>query len=197
MKATGIVRRIDELGRVVIPKEIRRTLRIREGDPLEIFTDRDGEVILKKYSPIGELGDFAKEYAESSYQALGHTAVICDKDAVIAVAGGSKRELMDKPISEEVERLMKKFPGLDCGSCGAPTCKALAEDIVRGEARETDCVYYLRENLHKLSEEVSVLADDLHKGDHEGQETMRILKEYIQRISEEMSLLDKKEEGKE
>ena len=76
----------------------------------------------------------------------------------------------------QVERLMKKFPGLDCCSCGAPTCKALAEDIVRGEARETDCVYYLRENLHKLSEEVSVLADDLHKGDHEGQETMRILK---------------------
>ena len=97
----------------------------------------------------------------------------------------------------QVERLMKKFPGLDCGSCGAPTCKALAEDIVRGESRETDCVCYLRENLHKLSEEVSVLADDLHKGDHEGQETMRILKEYIQRISEEMSLLDKKEEGKE
>ena len=108
MKATGIVRRIDELGRVVIPKEIRRTLRIREGDPLEIFTDRDGEVILKKYSPIGELGDFAKEYAESLYQSLGHTAVICDKDAVIAVAGGSTRELMDRPISEEVERLMKR-----------------------------------------------------------------------------------------
>ncbi len=108
MKATGIVRRIDELGRVVIPKEIRRTLRIREGDPLEIFTDRDGEVILKKYSPIGELGDFAKEYAESLYQSLGHMAAICDKDAVIAVAGGSKRELMDKPISEEVERMMKR-----------------------------------------------------------------------------------------
>ena len=62
----------------------------------------------------------------------------------------------------QVERLMKKFPGLDCGSCGAPTCKALAEDIVRGDANETDCVYYLRENLHKLSEEVAVLADDLH-----------------------------------
>lgn len=108
MKATGIVRRIDELGRVVIPKEIRRTLRIREGDPLEIFTDRDGEVILKKYSPIGELGDFAKEYAESLYQSLGHVAAICDKDTVIAVAGGSKRELMDKPVSEEVERLMKR-----------------------------------------------------------------------------------------
>lgn len=89
---------------------------------------------------------------------------------------------------------MKKFPGLDCGSCGAPTCKALAEDIVRGNACETDCVYYLRENLHKLSEEVSVLADDLHAGDRGGQETLRILKEYIQRISDEMSLLDKKDE---
>ena len=94
----------------------------------------------------------------------------------------------------QVERLMKKFPGLDCGSCGAPTCKALAEDIVRGDANETDCVYYLRENLHKLSEEVAVLADDLHNGDRGGQETLRILKEYIQRISDEMSVLDKKDE---
>lgn len=108
MKATGIVRRIDELGRVVIPKEIRRTLRIREGDPLEIFTDREGEVILKKYSPIGELGDFAKEYAESLAQALNRTAVICDKDTIIAVAGGSKREYMEKPIHEDVERCMKE-----------------------------------------------------------------------------------------
>lgn len=94
----------------------------------------------------------------------------------------------------QAERLMKKFPGLDCGSCGAPTCKALAEDIVRGNAVETDCVYYLRENLHKLSQEVSVLAGDLHRGDGGGEETLRILKEYIQRISHEMSLLDKKEE---
>ena len=94
----------------------------------------------------------------------------------------------------QVERLMKKFPGLDCGSCGAPTCKALAEDIVRGDANETDCVYYLRESLHKLSEEVAVLADDLHNGDRGGQETLRILKEYIQRISDEMSVLDKKDE---
>ncbi|MDD6044404.1 MAG: stage V sporulation protein T [Clostridia bacterium] len=106
MKATGIVRRIDELGRVVIPKEIRRTLRIREGDPLEIFTDREGEVILKKYSPIGELGDFAKEYAESLFQALNRTALICDKDTVIAVAGGSKREYMERPVHEDVERCM-------------------------------------------------------------------------------------------
>src|SRR5690606_11016659 len=87
MKATGIVRRIDDLGRVVIPKEIRRTLRIREGDPLEIFVDRDGEVILKKYSPIGELGDFAKEYAESLHESTGHITMICDRDTIIAVAG--------------------------------------------------------------------------------------------------------------
>ena len=85
MKATGIVRRIDDLGRVVIPKEIRRTMRIREGDPLEIFTDREGEVILKKYSPIGELSDFAQEYAESLQQATGHITCISDKDNIIAV----------------------------------------------------------------------------------------------------------------
>lgn len=99
MKATGIVRRIDDLGRVVIPKEIRRTLRIREGDPLEIFVDRDGEVILKKYSPIGELGDFAKEYADSLYESLNHTVLISDRDTVIAVAGASKKSTWKKPLA--------------------------------------------------------------------------------------------------
>lgn len=108
MKATGIVRRIDELGRVVIPKEIRRTLRIREGDPLEIFTDRDGEVILKKYSPIGELGDFAKEYAESLAQSTGYIAAIADKDTIIAVSGASRKELLDRAISEDLEEIMKR-----------------------------------------------------------------------------------------
>lgn len=103
MKATGIVRRIDDLGRVVIPKEIRRTLRIREGDPLEIFTDKDGEIILKKYSPIGELGTFAKQYAEALAQTTGHTICITDKDQVIAVSGGSKREFLEKQISKELE----------------------------------------------------------------------------------------------
>lgn len=107
MKATGIVRRIDDLGRVVIPKEIRRTLRIREGDPLEIFVDRDGEVILKKYSPIGELGDFAKEYAESLYESTGHIAMITDRDSVVAVAGGSKKEYLDKPIGALLENCME------------------------------------------------------------------------------------------
>jgi len=104
MKATGIVRRIDDLGRVVIPKEIRRTLRIREGDPLEIFTDKEGEIILKKYSPIGELGNFAKEYSDSLAQSSGHIVCVVDKDQIIAVSGGAKKELMEKNISAELER---------------------------------------------------------------------------------------------
>jgi AbrB family transcriptional regulator, stage V sporulation protein T len=108
MKATGIVRRIDDLGRVVIPKEIRRTLRIREGDPLEIFVDRDGEVILKKYSPIGELGDFAKEYVDSLNESLGHIAIITDRDVVIAVSGASKKDFLDKPIGPDVEKSMEE-----------------------------------------------------------------------------------------
>ncbi len=107
MKATGIVRRIDDLGRVVIPKEIRRTLRIREGDPLEIFVDRDGEVILKKYSPIGELGDFAKEYADSLYEAVGHIALIADRDAIIAVSGAPKKEFLNKALGVLVEKAME------------------------------------------------------------------------------------------
>ena len=106
MKATGIVRRIDDLGRVVIPKEIRRALRIREGDPLEIFVDRDGEVILKKYSPISELSDFSKEYAEALFDSLGNPVLICDRDSVIAVAGGSKKEYLNKNISDVVEKVM-------------------------------------------------------------------------------------------
>lgn len=107
MKATGIVRRIDDLGRVVIPKEIRRTLRIREGDPLEIFVDRDGEVILKKYSPISELGDFAKEYAEALYDSLGHNVLVCDRDSIIAVAGVSKKEYLNKSVGDLIEKRWK------------------------------------------------------------------------------------------
>ncbi len=106
MKATGIVRRIDDLGRVVIPKEIRRTLRIREGDPLEIFTDREGEIILKKYSPIGELGNFAKEYAESLAHSTSHIICFIDKDQIIAVAGGGKKELYEKHVSPALEKLI-------------------------------------------------------------------------------------------
>ena len=108
MKATGIVRRIDDLGRVVIPKEIRRTLRIREGDPLEIFTDRDGGVILKKYSPIEELSNFSKEYAEALQSTIGNIILICDKDNIISVSGATKKEYMDRKISIELERLMEE-----------------------------------------------------------------------------------------
>ena len=103
MKATGIVRRIDDLGRVVIPKEIRKTLRIKEGTPLEIFTDREGEIILKKYSPIGELNVFAKEYAEALAQSSGMVACITDHDQVVAAAGQGSREYVGKPISKALE----------------------------------------------------------------------------------------------
>lgn len=107
MKATGVVRRIDDLGRVVIPKEIRKTLRIKEGDPLEIFTDREGQVILKKYSPIGELSEFAIGYAETLSKTTGHIACITDKDTIIAVSGGSKKEFLEQDISQELEQLME------------------------------------------------------------------------------------------
>ena len=106
MKATGVVRRIDDLGRIVIPKEIRKTLRIKEGDPLEIFTDREGQVILKKYSPIGELSEFATEYAETLAKTTGHIACITDKDTVIAVSGTSKKEFLEQEVSHDLEKVM-------------------------------------------------------------------------------------------
>ncbi|MFA5561033.1 MAG: stage V sporulation T C-terminal domain-containing protein [Eubacteriales bacterium] len=107
MKATGIVRRIDDLGRVVIPKEIRRTMRIREGDPLEIYTDREGEVIFKKYSPIGELASFAAQYAETLYKTCDMAVVITDRDAVIACAGVPKKDYLDKNISAALEGIIE------------------------------------------------------------------------------------------
>ena len=107
MKATGIVRRIDDLGRVVIPKEIRRTMRIREGDPLEIFTDREGEVIFKKYSPIGELASFSSQYAETLQKTCSLSVIITDRDAVIAAAGVSKKEYLERGISEALEDIIE------------------------------------------------------------------------------------------
>ena len=107
MKATGIVRRIDDLGRVVIPKEIRRTMRIREGDPLEIYTDREGEVIFKKYSPIGELTSFASQYADTLNKTCGMSVIITDRDVVIACAGVSKKEYTDKKISADTEDIIE------------------------------------------------------------------------------------------
>lgn len=107
MKATGIVRRIDDLGRVVIPKEIRRTLRIREGEPLEIFTENNGEVIFKKYSPMGEMASFAAQLCESLNKTAGQPVIICDRDTVIAAAGNLRKELTDKKIAPELEQLME------------------------------------------------------------------------------------------
>lgn len=108
MKATGIVRRIDDLGRVVVPKEIRRTLRIREGDPMEIFTAKEGEVILKKYSPMGEMGNYAEEYAKAMAQVGDVTVIITDRDQVIASAGKSKRDYAGKSISSAMEEVMEE-----------------------------------------------------------------------------------------
>lgn len=134
MKATGIVRRIDDLGRVVIPKEIRRTMRIREGDPLEIYTDREGEVIFKKYSPIGELVSFAAQYADTLNKTCGMSVIITDRDVIIACAGVSKKEYTEKKVSEEIEDIIEsrtlymqsgdatKIPVIDDGGSHYVSC---------------------------------------------------------------------------
>ncbi|MCL2829011.1 MAG: AbrB/MazE/SpoVT family DNA-binding domain-containing protein [Oscillospiraceae bacterium] len=107
MKATGIVRRIDDLGRVVIPKEIRRTMRIREGDPLEIYTEKDGEVIFKKYSPMGELADFAGQICETLSKTTGHITAVSDRDTIISISGAPRKELLERRISNELEQIME------------------------------------------------------------------------------------------
>ena len=107
MKATGIVRRIDELGRVVIPKEIRRTMKIREGDPLEIFTDHGGELILKKYSPAKEITDFAEKLAVSVSESAGLPVIVTDRDTVIAVSGTAQKEYLNTAVSDKLEKIME------------------------------------------------------------------------------------------
>ena len=153
MKATGIVRRIDDLGRVVIPKEIRRTMRIREGDPLEIYTDKDGEVIFKKYSPIGELSDFAAQICDSLHKSTDAIAAVCDRDTVIAISGGAKRELMDKRISAGLERIMEGRSSyrLNGGSCIPVSdgeekfCVSVAAPVV-SEGDVMGCVLFICQN---------------------------------------------------
>lgn len=108
MKATGIVRRVDDLGRIVIPKEIRRTLKIREGDPLEIYTEKDGGVIFRKYSPMGDMQELAAQMCDCIGASTGHVAAVADRDSIIALAGAPKRELMDKPNSQELEKIMEQ-----------------------------------------------------------------------------------------
>lgn len=146
MKATGIVRRIDDLGRVVIPKEIRRTLRLREGTPLEIFTDREGEIILKKYSPMVELTAFASQYAEAMAQSTGLTVCITDRDQIIAVAGGPKKDLLQKNISKQLEHVIneretivagrddKQFVQISTEDMEGVTAQVVAPIICEGDA---------------------------------------------------------------
>ena len=131
MKATGIVRRIDDLGRVVIPKEIRRTLRLKEGTPLEIFTDREGEIILKKYSPMVELTAFAGQYAESMAQTTGMMVCITDRDQVIAAAGGPRKEILQKNISKQLEQAIDDRETIVAGK-GDKQFIPLTDDEVEG-----------------------------------------------------------------
>ena len=131
MKATGIVRRIDDLGRVVIPKEIRRTLRIREGDPLEIFTDKEGGVIFKKYSQLGGVSDFAGQLCDTMSKAVGQVAVITDRDSCLAVGGASRRELTDKRVNPELERLMDQRKTYQASS-GSPLLPEFYDRVVGG-----------------------------------------------------------------
>ena len=128
MKATGIVRRIDDLGRIVIPKEIRRTMRIREGDPMEIFTSREGEILLKKYSPVGELGEFAGELVESIAQTLGELVCVTDRDYVIAAAGTGKKEYEGKPLDEGFQAAIDKRCNQVMESEKNECCKVTQED---------------------------------------------------------------------
>lgn len=120
MKATGIVRRIDDLGRVVIPKEIRRSLRIREGEPLEIFTNEEGGVVFQKYSPIGEVGDFTMQYAEAIHKSTGIPVAICDLDSIIAAAGVPKKEYLEKPITAPLSGILESRKTYSATADGAP-----------------------------------------------------------------------------
>lgn len=169
MKATGIVRRIDDLGRIVVPKEIRRTLRIREGDPLEIFTDREGEIILKKYSPIGELGQFAGEYSESLAQTTGHLVIITDCDHVVAVSGNGKKEFAGKPISKGLEESISErknflaskndanFVQITSEESGEYCQQAVSTIICEGDAIGA-VVLYAKDEKNKMSDTESKLA---------------------------------------
>ena len=150
MKATGIVRRIDDLGRVVIPKEIRRTLRIREGDPLEIFTEKDGSVIFKKYSLMDDQSEFAQQVCDAMYRATGGVAVVTDRDMIVACAGAPRKELAERRLSPELGQVMEARqlyrgtkdgpPALLCQ--GEPSLEVLAAAPVLSGGDLLGCVAY-------------------------------------------------------
>ena len=108
MKATGVVRRIDELGRIVIPKEIRKTLRIREGENLEIFLDDQENIVLKKYFALNHFAEEAKTFVDTIYHLTRHSVIITDTDKVIAMAGVEKELLDQKPISEQLKDIIAR-----------------------------------------------------------------------------------------
>ncbi len=169
MKATGIVRRIDDLGRIVIPKEIRRTMRIKEGAPLEIYTESNGTVIFKKYSPIGELSEFAMQYAEALAKASGIPCCVCDKDTVIAVSGVPKKEVIDKKLALDVEKVMdakKSFLAENTGSTisvidGNNRLKAgvIAPIVFEGDCIGAVILVDFEEEHHKFGEVEVKLAE--------------------------------------
>ena len=133
MRETGIVRRIDELGRVVIPKEIRKTLRIRENDPLEFYTERE-QLILKKYSPVSSVSDFARSIAESVNQILEKPCVITDTDAVIMVTGGKDKDWVSKTLSAEFEKILKDRKSLVVSRQDGSN----PVNIIKGEESDTE-----------------------------------------------------------
>lgn len=159
MKATGIVRRIDDLGRVVIPKEIRRTMRIREGDPLEIYTDKEGGVIFKKYSPLNGVGEFAIELCETLQKTTNLTVAITDRDSCIAVAGPARKNLIDKKISSELESIMEERhlyeydnqadPSILCDSEPDYFAQTVAPILSEGDILGSLVFADTKENLHK------------------------------------------------
>ena len=167
MKATGIVRRIDDLGRVVIPKEIRRTMRIREGDPLEIFTAADGEVIFKKYSPMGDFAEFTAQYAEVLNKALGMPVLITDRDRVVALAGVPKKDYTDRRISKELEDVMENRAGYIAGQDHAAPLRpvdgderraALAFPVIgNGDVSGCVCALMNTENTLPASAEIKLV----------------------------------------
>ena len=161
MKATGIVRRIDDLGRVVIPKELRRTLRIRDGDPLEIYTEKDGEVIFKKYSPVGEISEFAATICEALWKSGDCAVAVCDRDTVLACAGLPKKELLEKRVSDGVSELMEdrklyaasdktEIPFLEDGD--EPCVVVLAPVLTEGDVM--GCVVFLAKSGAPAATEV-------------------------------------------
>lgn len=128
MKATGITRRIDDLGRIVIPKEIRRTMRIREGDPLEIYTDREGSIVLKKYSPIGELGEVSKEFVEAVASVAKCTVCVADRDIIVAAAGNGKKDYLGRHLHPELEECIERRENILATKEDARFCKVLMEE---------------------------------------------------------------------